>query len=665
MQLVNQLGDGLLAVDPMGGLSVVNPAAERLLGLAEGRRPDWFTQLGACGADRETPLVASEFPPFAAARLGVPVEGEVWVRNDRVPGGRVLLVSAWPLPAEPGGSPGAVATVRPTRPTPGKAEPVRKDAYVELLSRVAAAANDAASVDEALAVALGAVCRASGWSVGQALLLCDMPPRFVLHAPCHLADPARQGVFRLATEQTPFGTTEGLPGRVRATARPVFLRDIATDPAFVRAASARAAGLDVAFAFPILVREEVVGVLEFFAGERPPPDDVLIDVVVQVGALLGRVVERERAKSREAFFRAVIDHVGDPIFVKDRAFRWVVLNRAFGALSGFSPADMIGKSDPDFFPKEQADFFRGKDVEMFGSESTVIVEEEPITDASGEVHWLATTKVPLRGVSGDVTHLVGIIHDISRLKRAEDDLRQRNEQLAAEVRQHAAAEASLRAANRELEGFCHSVSHDLRAPLRAIDGFSSLLQREHAERLDATGRHCLDRVRTNAQRMAQLIDDLLQLSRVSRTPLHRETFDLAALAEEVMDELRREEPLRRVRFDVGSALEVSADPRLTRLLLENLLGNAWKFTSRRADAHISLTRTGATFCVRDDGAGFEMAYVDTLFRPFSRLHRDDEFPGTGVGLATVRRIVERHGGRVHAEGSVDLGASLFFTLAGE
>jgi PAS domain S-box-containing protein len=663
-RLLDHVGDGLLSVDADGGLGLVNDAAASLLGIrsSEGERC-WFEAIGALQADRETPMRESEFPLVAAARRGERIEQDVFLRSRHVPDGRLLRVSAWPVRGPDGAPEGAVAVVRHADPPRcGETEHQRQGALVELLRVVAAAANDAADLEAALVVALTAVARAAEWRVGQVHVVCDLPSRFVRSTARYLADPVYES-FCAATADTDLRLDEGLPGRVLASGKPVFVSDMTLDADLTRGAAAAAVGLRAGFGFPILVGDEVVGVLEFFADTHAAPDPGLLDVLVQVGTLLGRVVERERARSREEFFRAVIDHVGDPIFVKDRRSRWVVLNSAFTGMVGFPRDEMLGRGDEDYFPAEQADFFQAKDREMFASEGKVSIEEEPITDASGNVHWLATTKVPLRGPSGEVTHLVGIIHDITRLKIAEDDLRQRNLQLAAEVSQHAAAEAELKASNRELEGFCHSVSHDLRTPLRAIDGFSNLLLREHAGQLDEPGRHCLRRVRANAQRMAQLMDDLLQLSRVSRTPLHRQPVDLRALADEILEELRRHEPERNVTFSANEPLVAQGDPRLVRLLLENLIGNAWKFTNLRPAAHIGLRRAGDAFCVEDDGAGFEMAYVGALFKPFSRLHGHEEFPGTGVGLATVLRIVERHGGHVWAEGEVDRGARVCFTLA--
>jgi signal transduction histidine kinase len=232
------------------------------------------------------------------------------------------------------------------------------------------------------------------------------------------------------------------------------------------------------------------------------------------------------------------------------------------------------------------------------------------------------------------------------------------------------ANRELEATNRELEAFSYSVSHDLRAPLRSIDGFSQILLEDYADELDEDGKDYLSRVRAATQRMGRLIDDLLGLSRVTRGTMNRERVNLSALAEEVAEDLREARPERTVEFSAQEGLEVWGDSRLLRVALENLIGNAWKFTEKEPEARVEfgvdeeLSRKGRVpvYYVRDNGAGFEMAYADKLFGAFQRLHGSDEFEGTGIGLATVQRIVHRHGGRVWAEGEVGRGATFYFTL---
>jgi signal transduction histidine kinase len=243
------------------------------------------------------------------------------------------------------------------------------------------------------------------------------------------------------------------------------------------------------------------------------------------------------------------------------------------------------------------------------------------------------------------------------LQEAHDELEQRVHERTAE----------LTTANKELESFSYSVSHDLRAPLRSIDGFSQALLEDCGDRLDDQGKEHLNRVRAATQRMGILIDDLLNLSRIVRSEMHTQRFDISALACSIAADLQESQPERQVEFRIEHRLEAVADPGLLQNVLENLLGNAWKFTSKRASAciefgQVHLNGTSAYF-VRDDGAGFDQAYSQRLFGAFQRLHTETEFPGTGVGLATVQRIVHRHGGRIWVESAVDQGATFYFTLA--
>ncbi|MDE2238246.1 MAG: hypothetical protein KGK30_10170, partial [Elusimicrobia bacterium] len=221
-------------------------------------------------------------------------------------------------------------------------------------------------------------------------------------------------------------------------------------------------------------------------------------------------------------------------------------------------------------------------------------------------------------------------------------------------------------ANAELETFSYSVAHDLRAPARAIISFSQMLTEDYADKLDEEGRDYLRRVHAGGRRMEELIDDLLSLSRVTRSTIARQWFDLSEVARQVCSQLKDSQPERAVEFVVQDGLSAEADPNLARTLLENLLGNAWKYTMKHARARVEFGRAereGETiYFVRDDGAGFNMDYAGKLFKPFSRLHQASEFAGAGIGLATVHRIIERHGGRIWAESAVEKGSTFYFTL---
>jgi PAS domain S-box-containing protein len=279
--------------------------------------------------------------------------------------------------------------------------------------------------------------------------------------------------------------------------------------------------------------------------------------------------------------------------------------------------------------------------------------------------WILARGRAYRDAEGRPVRLAGVGIDITQLKHAEQEVRRLNEELEARVRSRT---SQLEAINRELEAFSYSVSHDLRAPLRSIRGFSEVLLERYADKLDARGREFLARATQSSQHMDELIEGLLKLSRVGRSELSRVPVDLSALALSIMDELHKSEPKRKVQWSIARNLHANGDESLLRLVLENLLRNAWKFTAKKSKPQIEFGFTDdpqPAFFVRDNGAGFDMNYADKLFGVFQRLHPATDFPGTGIGLATVQRIVNRHGGRVWASGVINQGATFFFSLPGE
>jgi PAS domain S-box-containing protein len=397
-------------------------------------------------------------------------------------------------------------------------------------------------------------------------------------------------------------------------------------------------------------------------------DELEERVIERTKELQQEISERERVeealRASELRFRSVVQSANDAIILSDSLGTVIFWNKGAQAIFGYTEPEVLGQPLPFLMPE------RYRDAHLKGLERYRLTQIPGIIGQTLELHGLrkdgsefpleislATWKV------GDEAFFSGILRDITERKRAEEEIYKLNKELEQRVLQRT---AQLEAANQELEAFAYSVSHDLRAPLRSIDGFSQVLLKNYLDKLDARGQHFLQRVRAASQRMGELIDDLLSLSRVTRMDLRHETVDLSALARTIAAELREAQPHRQVEFVIADGLTVQGDGRLLRVVLENLLGNAWKFTSTHPRARIefaTLQQGGEkVYVVRDDGVGFDMAYAEKLFRPFQRLHAVDEFEGTGIGLATVQRIIHRHGGRIWAEGAVDQGASICFTL---
>ena len=397
----------------------------------------------------------------------------------------------------------------------------------------------------------------------------------------------------------------------------------------------------------------------------------LRDASGNIYALLGitrDVTENRKAQealaSERNLLRAIIDNLPDHIHVKDRNLKIILANE--GWIKAYASGQReLGMSAHDLNPRERAVMLEAEDRAVMESGRASVPRETVWEDPQFGTRRYLVTKTPLRNAAGHAIGTVGISRDITDLRRRALEVEKLNSALESRVGERT---AELTAANQELESFAYSVSHDLRAPLRSIEGFAAALQQDYAKKLDPTGRDYLDRVRAAALRMGNLIEDLLRLSQVTRTELHKSEVDLSALASEIAEELRHEDPARKVTFRIEPRLRARGDPGLLRSALANLMQNAWKFTGTKRTATIEFgarqTGGASVYFVRDDGAGFDMAQAGRLFGAFQRLHAESEFAGTGIGLATVRRVMRRHGGDAWAESEVGRGATFFFSLEG-
>lgn len=366
----------------------------------------------------------------------------------------------------------------------------------------------------------------------------------------------------------------------------------------------------------------------------------------------------QRLQVANRFLETLLDNIPSMIFAKDaKDLRFLHFNRAGEQLLGYKREQLIGKSDRDFFPAEQVEFFMNKDREVLRQGDIVDIPEEEIDTRAGK-RTLHTRKVPVRDATGKPILLLGISMDITERKMNE----QRILMLLEDLKRYA---TMLESSNRELESFCYSVSHDLRAPLRAINSYAQMLELDYGARLDDSAQRCLRRICQASERMARLIDDLLDFSRLGRQTLTTSEVDMRSLVQRVVEELMSHRELG-LSVEVGSLLPAQGDRRMLHRVWLNLLDNAMKYTQATQNARITIDslRRGneIVYRVQDNGVGFDMRYYEKIFGVFQRLHGSDEFPGTGVGLAIVERILSRHGGRVWAESEPGKGATFYFAL---
>lgn len=374
---------------------------------------------------------------------------------------------------------------------------------------------------------------------------------------------------------------------------------------------------------------------------------------------LAAMAENERRRSHE-LYESVVNSVREVVFRCDPDWHLTLLNRAWYDLTGHQVDKTLGHSLIEYLHPE--DQVRLEDAKLVDPADELHATLR-LVKRSGETRWIEITARMLPGETRPT--LVGSIDDISVRQIAEMTLRNVNQELENRVKVRT---AELEASNRELEAFSYSVSHDLRAPLRSIDGFARFIEEDLGENIDPATRNHLERIRAAAERMSYLSDKLIELARFTRHPLKKETVDLSEMAEQIAEELQSGDPDRRVEFAITRGLVTIADKTLIRVVLDNLFHNAWKFTAKLSPGRISLsaepTDDGRTvYCISDNGAGFDMEFAANLFRPFFRMHDSAEFQGTGIGLANVRRIIERHGGTIHADAAVDQGARFYFTLS--
>ena len=462
-----------------------------------------------------------------------------------------------------------------------------------------------------------------------------------------------------------------LAQRVWDTGWTLLRQDLPLDLEHPLPAPLAAAGLRCALVFPIKSPNGTVGVLQFLTRELPDTDAELLDTADMIGSQLGHYIERQRAEEErlaaDARLHRIMANIPDAVFqfrrAPDGSLSFPFISERVADLYGEQAAD-VQRDYTLVFTPVRADHRRELLKSMLRSKRS----GEPwrfetlVRTRNGTRRWLRGQASVSYGSDGSV-YWDGVLSDITAQKRAALDILTLNEELEQRV---ADRTRQLEAINQELEAFSYSVSHDLRMPLRSVEGYTRLLNDQYRAQLDTNAQHYLERIAHAAQRMSELVDDLLKLARLSRSELKLAPVDLSAIAHEVCAALAEDTPERTVDLHIEDGVRVQGDASMLRIVLENLLGNAWKFTGHKDRPAIAfgthVTNGEKAIFVRDNGAGFDMKRSHKLFGAFQRLHRAADFEGNGIGLATVKRIITLHGGRVWAMSVVNAGATFFFTL---
>ena len=447
----------------------------------------------------------------------------------------------------------------------------------------------------------------------------------------------------------PEGT--GLPGSVWASGKPMWISEAGAFANWDLAPNVAAMGLHALSAFPLRTNEGIVGVVTLFSRENRKPDNDLLQLVgalgQQIGEMLNRKAVEEKVLEQARRFRALIENSSDAIALIDTDFRVLYMAPSAERILGYATEDVVGRGVFEFIDPGDSQYLRELVTSIRDQAGKSATAQYRFRHRDGSWRWLESVGTNLLA-DPSIRAIVLNSRDITDRKDVQEQFRR------------------VEAVNRELEAFTYSVSHDLRAPLRAIVGFSRILVEEFSGGIDPEAQRLLNIVRNGALRMGELIDNLLAFSRIGRQPLSYSGIDMTALATSVTEDLKEPDSGTEARVTIRPLPEARGDPALIRQVFVNLISNALKFSKRREIPAVEIggcaRQEKLLYYVKDNGVGFDMQYRNKLFGVFQRLHSDKEFEGTGVGLAIVKRIIDRHGGEVSAEATVGGGATFYFTL---
>jgi PAS domain S-box-containing protein len=651
LQLVlDSIAEGVVVADEDGTLCHLNQAGEEILGvgLMDVPMEHWAEQCGYYLPDTVTVYPAEQLPLARAIRGETVHDVDVFIRNEHRPHGAWVSVSAAPLRDGDGSPRGGVAAFRDV--TARKQTEVRL-AVQYAVTRVLAESSSVAEAAPRLLEAIGVAKRCAAgalWSVDESA--------GVLRCLAFWSAPevaALELELTSRTRELPLGV--GLPGRAWATWDIAWVCDLRQDRACACGPEAAAAGLRCAFAFPIAAQGKVLAVLEFFLPTPRKPDPELTTLLTALGSQVGQFVERTRSEEAlrhsHALLHAIAEGTTDAVYVKDRRGRYLMINSAGAAFLGRTVAEVLGKDDTELFSPETASAIREGDQRVLAAGHTLTLED--VGAAAGVTRTYLSTKAPYRDASGQIIGLLGISRDISARKQAEEDLQRTATDLAR--------------SNEDLQQFAYVVSHDLQEPLRMVSSFCRLLRDRYRGKLDRSADDFIDFAVDGAGRMDKMIQDLLAYSRVGTRGRRFAQVDSGLACDRAVANLAAAVAESGAVVTHGPLPVVLADESQLCQLLQNLLANAIKFRGAEPPrVEVAAVRQGHSwlFSVRDNGIGIDPGDCERIFGVFERLHPTSDYPGTGIGLAICRRIVERHRGRLWAESEPRRGSVFFFTIPG-